>query len=249
VPRVPPGGHALDLCCGTGVAAAALAARGFRVTGVDVSEGMLAHARRRAPGARFVAADLRRFVLPAGAAPGPADAAVCLGEGLNHLLTPGDLARAVRRVAAALRPGAAFVFDVVEESRFRAHWWGQQYTTVEADRAFAARGRYAPDTRLAHMHLEFAWREGDGAGGWRETERDLYQRCHTRDELDDALRGAGFAPDAVAYHDAARDLGLADHAGRVFVVATRSAAPVRRGAPARAAAGRRGAGPACGAPA
>jgi SAM-dependent methyltransferase len=225
---VPAGGHVLDLCCGTGVAAAALLARGFRVTGVDASAGMLVHARRRAPGARFVAADLRRFALPHGER--PADGAVCLGEGLNHLLTAGDLARALARVARALRPGAALVCDVVEERRFRAHWWGQTYETREADRAFAARGTYDPATRRARMQLEVAWREDpagcDGAawdgvsghGGWRSAERVLRQRCHAPAELDGALRRAGFTP---AYVDAARDLGLADQAGRVFVVARR----------------------------
>jgi SAM-dependent methyltransferase len=228
---VPAGGHVLDLCCGTGVAAAGLLAAGFRVTGVDASEGMLTHARRRAPGARFVAADLRRFTLAnAGAAAG--DGAVCLGEGLNHLLTAADLARALRRVAAALRPGAPFVFDVVEERRFVAHWWGQVYETREADRAFAACGTYDPATRLACMRLEIAWRDGagwSGAGpgearatgdGWCEAERVLHQRCHTPAELDAALARAGFA---ATYHDAARDLGLTDHVGRVFVVARRTA--------------------------
>ena len=36
----------LDVCCGTGLLAAELAARGYRVTGVDASEAMLAQARR-----------------------------------------------------------------------------------------------------------------------------------------------------------------------------------------------------------
>ncbi len=229
LPRVPTGGHVLDLCCGTGVAAAALFADGFRVTGVDASAGMLTHARRRAPGARFVAADLRRFALPGGEP--PADGAVCLGEGLNHLLTVGDLARALDCVARALVPGAVFVFDAVEERRFAAHWWGQTYETREADRAFAACGTYDPTTRLARMHLEVAWREDpagcDGAawdgvsghGGWRSAERVLLQRCHTPAEVDHALRRAGFA---ASYVDAARELGLADQAGRVFVVARRA---------------------------
>jgi demethylmenaquinone methyltransferase/2-methoxy-6-polyprenyl-1,4-benzoquinol methylase len=45
---VRPGESALDLCCGTGDIAFALAAAGARVTGVDFSEPMLAVARQRA---------------------------------------------------------------------------------------------------------------------------------------------------------------------------------------------------------
>jgi len=42
---VKPGAHALDVCCGTGDLAYALAARGANVTGLDFSEPMLAVAR------------------------------------------------------------------------------------------------------------------------------------------------------------------------------------------------------------
>jgi demethylmenaquinone methyltransferase/2-methoxy-6-polyprenyl-1,4-benzoquinol methylase len=46
---LPPGGHALDLCCGTGELTLALAASapGARVTGLDLSGEMLALARRK----------------------------------------------------------------------------------------------------------------------------------------------------------------------------------------------------------
>jgi demethylmenaquinone methyltransferase/2-methoxy-6-polyprenyl-1,4-benzoquinol methylase len=48
VARVPPdGGHVLDVATGTGLVAALLLRRGFRVTGVDQSPGMLERARRR----------------------------------------------------------------------------------------------------------------------------------------------------------------------------------------------------------
>src|SRR3954464_11397352 len=57
LPHLPVGGHVLDLCCGTGHIAAALGERGFRVTGVDESAGMLHLARAQAPRAEFVCAD------------------------------------------------------------------------------------------------------------------------------------------------------------------------------------------------
>jgi len=50
VSRLPPGGHVLDVATGTGLVAAELRSRGFDVTGVDQSPGMLAVARRRFDG-------------------------------------------------------------------------------------------------------------------------------------------------------------------------------------------------------
>jgi demethylmenaquinone methyltransferase/2-methoxy-6-polyprenyl-1,4-benzoquinol methylase len=47
VSRLPPGGHVLDVATGTGLVAAELVRRGFRVTGLDQSPEMLAVARRR----------------------------------------------------------------------------------------------------------------------------------------------------------------------------------------------------------
>ena len=48
VDRLPQdGGHVLDVATGTGLVAEALLARGFRVTGLDQSPGMLAGARAR----------------------------------------------------------------------------------------------------------------------------------------------------------------------------------------------------------
>jgi len=48
VDRLPrDGGHVLDVATGTGLVAEALRGRGFRVTGLDQSPGMLSHARAR----------------------------------------------------------------------------------------------------------------------------------------------------------------------------------------------------------
>ena len=50
VSRLPPAGHVLDVATGTGLVAAELLRRGFRVTGVDQSVEMLEIARRRFAG-------------------------------------------------------------------------------------------------------------------------------------------------------------------------------------------------------
>lgn len=64
--RLPARARVLDAGCGTGrPAAAVLTAAGCDVTGIDVSSAMLALARDRVPGARFVQADVRDFEPPA----------------------------------------------------------------------------------------------------------------------------------------------------------------------------------------
>ncbi len=51
----------LDAGCGPGLDSRWFHERGFRVVGADLSAGMLAEARRRAPGVDFVQGDLRRL--------------------------------------------------------------------------------------------------------------------------------------------------------------------------------------------
>jgi ubiquinone/menaquinone biosynthesis C-methylase UbiE len=97
--ELPSGGAVLDVGCGPGRDSAYLAAQGFRVTGVDMSAGLLALARDAVPAARFVLGDMRRLSFPAGAFDGlwvcasllhvpRADAPAALA-GFRRLLRPG----------------------------------------------------------------------------------------------------------------------------------------------------------------
>jgi predicted TPR repeat methyltransferase len=97
----------LDVCCGTGLLAGELIARGYQVVGVDASEAMLARARRRlGPDVPLV-----RSTLPDLAVDGPFDAAVCTLEGFDYL-TPADLRSTLAVLALRLRSAAWLVFDV-----------------------------------------------------------------------------------------------------------------------------------------
>src|ERR1039458_10050215 len=61
LPRLPPQARVLDVCCGTGHLAGLLTARGMRVTGIDLSEAMIAHARENVPTAAFQVAAASDF--------------------------------------------------------------------------------------------------------------------------------------------------------------------------------------------
>ena len=111
----------IDLACGTGTHAVLQASRGVAVTGLDLSQAMLAAACAKAAAAgcpvTLVHGDMRSFDLPK-----PVDAVTCLYASLNHLAGPADLAVTFERVAAHLRPGGAFVFDLNTRTGFEALW-------------------------------------------------------------------------------------------------------------------------------
>jgi len=105
-----PGDALLDLGCGAGRHAIALAERGLRVMGVDISETMLRHARERAEAARaeihYIQADLARLgELSLGTFQG----SVCLCEsGIGVLGGTGKDFAFFQQVHALLAPGACF---------------------------------------------------------------------------------------------------------------------------------------------
>jgi len=208
--RLPAGAKILDVGCGTGHLAARLAARGFRVTGIDASPAMLAYARRNAPGEVFVEADARDFRLKERF-----DAAVSTFDTLNHLLLFADLARAVKRVAAALQPGAPFLFDILLEEAYREHWQ-EELSIVEPDHVLVlSGGAFDARDRRAHCRMTM-FRLVEGA--WERSDTVISERCYSREEAGAALERAGFGPPAC--YDA-RDLGMEGEigAGRVFFVA------------------------------
>jgi demethylmenaquinone methyltransferase/2-methoxy-6-polyprenyl-1,4-benzoquinol methylase len=89
-----PGSLVLDLAAGTGDLCRELAAGGHHPVGIDVSRGMLAHARTSAP---LVQADVLRLPVPDRAA----DGATC-GFALRNLI---DLPAFLAEVARVVRPG------------------------------------------------------------------------------------------------------------------------------------------------
>ncbi|NUP77303.1 MAG: class I SAM-dependent methyltransferase, partial [Nonomuraea sp.] len=98
------GPRVLDMGCGTGRDAARLHRAGRTVTGADLSEAMLAHARAHHPGPAYVRADLRGFDLreSGGAA---FDAVVCLDSSLLYCHTNDQLDGFLGSCRRALAPG------------------------------------------------------------------------------------------------------------------------------------------------
>lgn len=118
LPAQPPA-TLLDVACGCGRHALALAQVGFTVTGIDLSQAALSRAEALAQGAcppgpggarpalavRFVRSDMLELDIDT-----PHDALICMGNSLGYF-EPALTHTLVQRFASALRPGGRMILD------------------------------------------------------------------------------------------------------------------------------------------
>jgi SAM-dependent methyltransferase len=114
---LPPQAHILDVGCGTGRHAIELAQRGYKITGIDISRGMLKEAQKRASEEAvqidWVQADATVIPLDQGA-----DGVICLCEGAFGLLGSGDDPHThelaiLAGIYASLKPGGKFILTAL----------------------------------------------------------------------------------------------------------------------------------------
>lgn len=157
-----PGDAVLDLACGWGRHSLELARRGLRVTGLDLSGSLLAHARRRAARAHlavgWVQADMRELPWTA-----EFDAVLSLFSSLGYFLSDAEDLRVLRAVRRALRPGGVFLLetmhrDLIARDFAERDWWAMDDgTTVWVEREF--------DAVAGVSHERTRWLRADGRSG------------------------------------------------------------------------------------
>jgi len=193
------GARILDIGCGTGRHSIALARRGYKMTGLDFSKGMLFEAGEKAKAAgvqvQWVLADATEFKFP-----DPYDAAICLCEGAVGLVERGEDAEAhdssvFANIAASLKPNAPFVLTALNG-----------YSVIRQMKdEFIAEGRFDPNTMVSNYVDEWDLPEG-------QTRIQINERLFIAPEVVKMLRTAGFVVDNVfggtAGHWARRFLSL-----------------------------------------
>jgi SAM-dependent methyltransferase len=122
--RLAPGAHVLDIACGVGRHAVALARRGYRVTGLDISPTLLRIAAGRAERAaiqvEWVEADMRAIPFA-----DTFDAALNLFSSWGYFESDAEDQRVLRSVAAALKPGGRFLLEVSHQPWIARHFQPQ----------------------------------------------------------------------------------------------------------------------------
>ncbi|MBE0697767.1 MAG: class I SAM-dependent methyltransferase [Anaerolineaceae bacterium] len=185
----------LDAACGTGMHAVALAKRGFRTVGADLSSGMIGRANDNAREAgvdvRFETAGFGSLAQTFGGA--NFDVVLCLGNSLPHLLSPIDLNLALVDFANCLRPGGLLLiqnrnFDAVLANHER--WMEpQSHREDEREWLFLRFYDFKPEG-LINFNVVTLARKAGGAWSQRVSSSLLYPL--REGEILQGLNTAGF---------------------------------------------------------
>jgi len=206
-PHLHPGCHVLDLCCGTGHIAAGLIENGYKVTGIDGSEGMLKFARENAPGGEFIHADARSFDQPK-----IYQAVISAFDSLNHIMSFQELLGVFSRVHGVLLDDGVFLFDLNLEDE--SEFLGNTIDMIGDDHALIVRTSYNQQEKLKSYDVTMFVKEDEC---WRRSDMTLLQRYYETEEVLAALADVGFKQ--VKTYDARREFGFNLSDGRMFYFA------------------------------
>jgi SAM-dependent methyltransferase len=207
----------LDIACGTGIPTLMLAKLGYRLTGVDRSPEMLAEleSKRGELAVKTIRADIRDFGVPE-----PHDAAICLYDSMNYLLTEDDLVRCFECVRRALVPMGLFVFDMNTEFGLAEHW-GTSSTVREVGGVYSIwQNTYDKETRVSTLHLTY-WEQPEPGKAGQKFEEIHQERAYRVEEVRRCLAQAGF--NEANFYQHGSFLPVAQFTTRMMVVARQRA--------------------------
>ncbi|MEP6768931.1 MAG: methyltransferase domain-containing protein [Acidobacteriota bacterium] len=180
--ELAPASRVLDVPCGDGRLARALARKGHRVTAVDLSSDFLTAGRRDADreGAELTWRQSDMRDLPWS---GEFAAAICAGSSFGYLGDEGD-AEFVRAVARTLSPGGRFVLDASKVAESILPAFIERREIELGDMRFVSENRY--DARRGRIENRYTATRG------AETETRLAShRIYTTFQVCGFLESAG----------------------------------------------------------
>lgn len=190
-PGLPDERRLLDLCCGSGRLARIFLDAGYDVTGIDLSESMLAHARQNnlpyltAGQARFLQADAADFRLERGVG-----LVISTFDALNHLPDFASLRRCFACVRQALLPGGWFIFDLNTMRGLKEQWNGISVSNTP-ELALINHAIWVEETRRGYTAITgFARLEN---GLYERFEETVFNSAFEMARVCQALQEEGFA--------------------------------------------------------
>ena len=180
----------LDVACGEGTFAVGMAKSGYKVTGIDQSQRMIALAKDRA---REEAVDIKFLVEDMRSIPFKEefDLVTCFFDSLNYLLTVRDLHQAFKGAYRSLRSGGFYIFDMNTIYGLAVDWMREEtYIQNEAkDFIEIHRQSYDYENQIATMDITIFVLKGEI---WERIDETHQERGYPIADIQFLLNETGF---------------------------------------------------------
>ncbi|MBQ8392133.1 MAG: class I SAM-dependent methyltransferase [Clostridia bacterium] len=180
----------LDLACGTGKITFALRDRGYDMTGVDLSEDMLAVARnicyeKNITDILWLCQSMQSFELY-----GTVDACVCCLDSLNYLTSYEDIKKCFSLVHNYLIPDGVFIFDMNTPYKFENIYGNNAYVLEDGSSLVAWQNEYNKKTGICKFYLNIFVENHDGT--YTRYDEVQKEKCYSLQRIKRALSDCGF---------------------------------------------------------
>lgn len=182
------GKRLLDLGCGTGTLSIPLAVQGYNVTGIDLSEEMLAIAHAKSMEASVQIAFFQQDMKELGGFD-PFDVIGVFCDSLNYLRSEQDVKLTFRKIYDQLRPGGLLLFDVHSIYKMNSIFIDQTYSSNDEDISYIWNCFAGEQPHSVEHELTFFVKDHDAYYRYDEVH---YQQTFPVDYYQQWLEKAGF---------------------------------------------------------
>lgn len=190
----------VDLGCGTGSITIPLAEMGYHMTGIDLSEDMLAVANDkldnlgknslllRQAKVRLVQQDMTQWEMPE-----PVDAVISFCDCINYLLTEQDVQATFQATYKSLVPDGSFIFDVHHPNTFRKYDLEQPFVYDDLAISYIWTCEYEEKRNQIEHNLSIFVQEGEEESSrYTRFEERHVQRAYSPEWIKQSLMDCGF---------------------------------------------------------
>jgi SAM-dependent methyltransferase len=186
----------LDMACGTGTSAMLFAKAGYKVSGIDLSAGMVAAAKVKVKKSglkiKFRQGDVRYFTTKQKHV-----IITCLFDSMNYLLKEEDFLNTCRCTHNALAQNGVFLFDV-NTTFALTKYWDQRLEVKEAEEMISIwRNSYDFVSHYANLSLTLFVPRGKG---YRRIDEFHQEKAFSLEDVESMLKKSGFGKIEIFKH-------------------------------------------------
>lgn len=175
-----------ELGCGTGNITIELARQGYDMIGIDISEDMLAIAKKKSNDSNilYLLQDMTEFELY-----GTVDCIISLCDSINYITDENDLLKVFKLVNNYLNPKGLFIFDINTEYKFKKFFSDNTFAQTDEEACYIWENFYDEDKKINEYYMNFFIKQDNN--NYKRFEEIHYEKAYSVQIIEELLNKSG----------------------------------------------------------